>query len=613
MRIDASRTRNAIDAINSELIHGKLPAFSGRELRELEGRALLGFPDAWHAVAFGVGIQQALKARNRDQREDRRIQLRMGIDVVSGDGGPQAVAATEKTANGLTELAEPGGICISGAAKELAASEIELPAEQIGNAALDSVPRSVAVFDIKYDDKTRVLSRQKQPVTRKAGRRTALAITCTVAALLIVAATGLFYFGADRSGQTVNASDVPEFSRPSIAVLPFENVTLGNEGAMFAHGITVSIISALSEVPQIAVISANSAFALAQEFEGPSAAGEELGVRYVLSGTVQTQDNRVRVIAELSDLDSGESLWSERFERDQEDLFAVQDEISLRVLVSLQLTLTNDMEAANKGNSTTHVGAYLGLMKAEKAFRNYTKDSMIETRRLLSQVREIDPNYYQALLLEARSHTFDAQWGYSENALDSLQAATDLLKEASQLDGSMSANESAEIQIAQAYIDQIAGRYDSALSLAHEAANASPNNSHLLATAGWISSFDRELERAISLLRSAVSLNPVYPSWYASFIARSYAFKGMHDAAIRWAQQGVSRSENSQRLGWTLLNLAFVYVEAGKTGKAKEAGSEALAAWPGVTMETLKRAQPFRYDEDWDRFASAMKTAGVLD
>ncbi|WP_419909874.1 hypothetical protein [Hoeflea sp.] len=611
MRVDAARTRKAIDSIDRELIRTNLSSHNGRQLREFEGRAVIEFPDVRRAVLFALTLQLALQTKNKAIREDRQVSFRIGIEKVVQKENSQEIESAEKAAHGLMEMAEPGGICISETVKEDVLSEMDLTIEPLSTGAFGLVSSSVAMFEIELNEKADVAVKLGRRGYSKSRRNVLAASLAVVVVALISFTAGIWFWSADRSSTTTAITQAQVFDRPSIAVLPFESVSTESEGAMFAHGITVSIISALSEVPQIAVISASATFAMAQQSETPRSAGAELGVEYVLSGSVQLRNNQIRVIAELSDVSSGESLWSERFDRSEDDVFAVQDEITLKVLVALEVTLSDRRELASRGAGTNNVDAYLGLMKAQKAFNSYTRESMIEARRLLKQVRALDPNYYHALILEARTHTFDAQWGFSDDKLASLEAANELLKEASLLDGTLTDAENAELNVTQAYVDQVAGRYETALSLALSAARNSPNNSEILATAGWVASFDRDYDRSISLLKNAIALNPAYPSWYANFISRNYTFKGQHEEAIAWSKTGIKHAENSHRRAWALVNQAFAYAEAGNVDEAKAAGAAARQAWPDISIETLEKAQPFRFEEDWSKFEAAMKLAGI--
>ncbi len=597
-----------MDAIDESLIRGRLTAHGGRELRELEGRAVIEFPDAERALGFAIDLQLALKTRNRNLREDQRILFRIGMENASQTADGEDA---EAIAYGLMEMAEPGGICISGSLQTRVSSEINLTTERVDTSVFNIVPEAVGAYEIVLNEKARAFAAPNSGQSDNSRPLARFGPILVMATVLILGAAGYFYF-EDRRQQAIETADQITFDRPSIVVLPFENLTQNNEGAMIAHGLTVSITSALSEVPQLAVISANAAFAFAQQLEAPADARSQFGVEYALNGSVQVQDNRVRVIVGLSDTETGQSVWSQRFDEDQADVFAVEDQITLQVLVALQVALGEGTRAVDRSKGTSNVDAYLGLMRAERVYQQFTKDSMIEARRLLKQVRELDPNYYQALVLEAKTYTYDAQLGYSDDPIASLQAAHDLLEQAAAIDGSELASEDAEVLIAKAYRDQIAEQYDIAVSQALAAAEASPNNSDVQALAGWVLSFNRDYERATDLLYNAVALDPAYPGWYANYISRNAAFLGQFDEAFEWADRGVSRAQNDRQRAWALFSLVFARVEAGDLEAAEQAGAEARRAWPGLTLDTLKRAQPYRYDADWQRFVAAMNTAGVL-
>lgn len=607
MRLDAMGTRRAVSLIDEQYFRGRLGTFGGREIRELEGRAVLEFPDAVRALGFAIGLQLAVSAHNGDLREDRRIQFRIGMERASRrDGDEQA----ETIAHSLMEMAEPGGVCLSDSVRNNIPTGAGLSIEQIDTGIFQMVPESVDAYALVLNEKARAFADGATAHPAR-GRRVA-AVASALAAVVVLGTVALFYVMQERGIPAGSVAETGSFDRPSIVVLPFENLTNSDEGAMIAHGLTASITSALSEVPQLAVISANSASTFAQRYQQPVDAGARLGVGYVLDGSLQLQDDRVRVIAELSDTGSGRSVWSQRYDKQQSDLFAVQDEITLQVLVALQVVLADDTRAQSLSSGTSNVEAYLGLMRAEQAYQRFTKDSMIEARRLLKQVLEIDPNYYQALVLEAKTYTYDAQLGYSDDPAASLQAAQDLLQKAAAINNNASASDNAEVQIAQAYRDQIAGAYESAVSQALAAAETSPNNSEVQALAGWVLSFNRDYERATDLLLNAAALDPAYPSWFANYVSRNATFTERFSDALEWADTGVSRAKNDRQRAWALMSLIFARVENGQLDEARASGAEARRAWPGISLETVKRAQPFQYDADWARFAAAMRTAGLF-
>ena len=610
MRVEPSITKAALDDIHAELVQPGLAKFNGRTLESAEEATAIEFSDARQAVLFAISLQLGARNRNLNIREDRRIQYRIGIDIVAADADTADHDAAEQTASALSELVEPGRIGISGSVREAISDQLELTLQPIEGFRFLPLSAVTDPHEIKLDAVAgaAMAAAEKPP---QLNRRSAT-LGAVLAVLVMLVAVAFFIYPLLQQQTPVDGEQgLP--AKPSIAVLPFDNLSTSNEGAMFAHGITASIISALAQVPELFVISSSSAFAFAEQFGGTREVGAEFGVRYALVGSVQINSDNIRVIAELSDTRTGETLWTERFDRSPDDVFAVQDEITLNVLVSLQVALTEGPRAAVRGHGTRNVNAYLGLLRAETEFLKYTRSSMIETRRLLNQVRELDPDYYHALILEARTHTFDAQWGYSQDTQASLRQAATLLEEAALLDGNMSETERAEIEITRAYVEQMQGNFDAALALALDAAESSPNNADLLATAGWVASFDREYDQSIQLLTSAIAHNPIYPSWYANFLSRNYVFKGDTDRAIEWAENGVNRSENDQRRAWALVNLVFAYMEAGNADNARIATNEALELWPNMTIETLERAQPFQHREDWQRFEYAMQRNAVPD
>ncbi|MEM9104373.1 MAG: hypothetical protein AAGC96_01860 [Pseudomonadota bacterium] len=610
MRVESSITRAALDDIDAELVQPALSEFGGQTLSSAEETTSFEFGDSVQAVLFAISLQLAAGARNLTIREDRRIQYRIGIETIAAGAQTADYDAVEHIACSLSELVEPGRICISSNVRDDIADKLELTIQSLDDVRLMPAPENLEPYEIKLDAVAGAAkaAAEKSPQSRRRSTMVAAALAALI--LLVIGVFLVWQPLQERGSSDVVAS---QSAKPSIVVLPFENLATGNEGSMFAHGITASIISALAQVPELFVISSSSAFAFTEQFGGMREIGAEFGVGYVLVGSVQTNSDNIRVIAELSDTGTGETLWTGRYDRSPEDVFAVQDEITLNVLVSLQLALTEGQQAAVRGRGTRSVDAYLGLLRAESEFRKYSRSSMIETRRLLEQVQALDPDYYHALVLEARTHTFDAQWGYSLDTQASLEKAAALLEQAALLDGNMSATERAEIEITQAYVEQMLGNSVTALTLAQEAAEASPNNANLLATAGWVASFDRAYDRSNQYLRSAIAHNPIYPSWYANFLSRNHTFKGEIDKAIEWARDGVSRSENDRRKAWALVNLVFAYMEAGDTDNARIATNEALELWPNMTIETLEKAQPFQYEEDWQRFESALRKNGVPD
>ena len=226
-------------------------------------------------------------------------------------------------------------------------------------------------------------------------------------------------------------------------------------------------------------------------------------------------------------------------------------------------------------------------------------------------MRELDPNYREAMLLKARTYIHAAQWDYGDDVESSLKTASAILDEARSVDAPLSESEKAEIEILEAYIDQVAGRFDAALTGAVGAAADDPNNAYVQAMAGFITSLNQRYDESIEYFHRAIGLNPIYPSWYAIYLSRDYAFLGEKDLAIEWAEEGVDRSDNDSRRSWALVNLAVAYELAGRNSDAKAAVKDALALAPNTTIDVIKSAQPFRDAADWAKVSDALKSAGL--
>lgn len=417
---------------------------------------------------------------------------------------------------------------------------------------------------------------------------------------------------ADTS-QTVaaqSATDPATQKPPSIVVLPFDNLSAGDENDMLATGVTSTLTAALAQVPELEVISRRSA----QHYKGRDLTtrqiAKELGVRYVLDGSLQRMGDRVRITTELVDGATGRVVWSEKYRRKAENLLAVEDEIALKVMVLLQVKLTEGEQAAVRGEQTQNLEAYLLFVRAQREYRTYTKRGMTEVRRLTRKIHALDPNYAPAYLLEAASHAVDARLGYAD-AAKSLDAAYQIFKKMASLDGHLSVQEQAVILAAEATIDQNAGTFDTAIATGEKALALAPNNVEVLSAFGMILYFAGDFDRSIDMFRRAMRLQPAYPSWYTIYLARSYVFKGDTDEAIKLAEDGKKRAESDFLRAISATNLVFAYYEAGRTEEARREAAEIKRFMPSLSVESLLKHQRYRNERDKAKLIEALKQSGL--
>ncbi len=285
-------------------------------------------------------------------------------------------------------------------------------------------------------------------------------------AVILVAAlgAGLWIWRPWVSSDAATAADaspLPSSSRPSLVVLPIESLSADKEGDMLAGGMTSALTAALAQVPELEVISRRSAEAYKGKSVDVRSIAHDLKVGYVLNGTLQHSDGRVRIAVELVDGVTGHVAWSQKFEDERKDIFKLEDEIVLKVLVFLQVRLTEGEQAALRGEATNNLEAYLLFVRAQKEFRTYTKDGMVKARRLSGRIHKLDPDFRPAYILDGASRIIDAMFGYADPK-KSLKDAAAIFKEMANRDGLVTNAERAIILIADATIDENEGRFDAA-------------------------------------------------------------------------------------------------------------------------------------------------------
>src|SRR6478752_6061761 len=319
---------------------------SGGRVIDTAGDGILAeFPSVLNAVECAVAIQRKMAERNAAIESQRRMEFRIGInlgdviydnDRIFGDG--VNVAAR------LEGIAEPGSICVSGKVHEEVRAKIALPYEDLGDKQLKNIAEPVRVYGIRLD---------------RAPRRTVLALP----------------------------------DKPSIAVLPFQNMSGDPEQEYFSDGMTEDLITDLSKVSGLFVIARNSSFAYKGRNVNVQEAGRDLGVRFVLEGSVRKAGNRLRITAQLIDTGSGGHLWAERFDRDLTDIFATQDEVVQKIVGALAITLTPVEERRLRRRGTTNVEAYETWLRAREFLTQGTHEAVAQARALYRRAIEIDPNF----------------------------------------------------------------------------------------------------------------------------------------------------------------------------------------------------------------------------
>jgi len=394
--------------------------YNGRVVDSPGDNVLAVFGSVVDGVQCAVEIQNVLKAKNEDLPENRRMVFRIGVnlgdvieeeDRIYGDG--VNIAAR------IEALADGGGICISGTAYDQIENKLALGYSFLGEHSVKNITKPIRVYKVPMGPKD---------VGKKVGGKSWKKVAIAAAVLLILAgasaAIWTFYPRpaptpievASKKTPSPESLDkpLPLSDKPSIAVLPFTNISGDPKEDYLSDGITEQIITALSKTPRMLVIARNSVFTYKGKPVMVQQVSEELGVRYVLEGSVQKSGDKLRITAQLIDAKTGNHLWSERYDRDLKDLFDLQDDIAKNVITALQVKLTVGQVASIFGKGTKNLEAYLKLMKGRHHYLYINKNDNEISRKLCEEAVALDPNYASPYLIWAWTYFIEAEFGWTK-------------------------------------------------------------------------------------------------------------------------------------------------------------------------------------------------------
>ena len=385
------------------------------------------------AVRCAVETQKQIAERNADLPENRRMLFRIGVnlgdvvdedDRIYGDG----VNITAR----LESLAEAGGICISGTAFDQVKGKLEVGYKYLGEQKVKNIKEPVRIYRILLEPS----AAGKIIGDKKSGMSKWKWATIAVAAMLILLAGAFtiwnFYFHSSAKEKAATA--LPE--KPSIAVLPFDNLSGDADQDYLADGITENIITALSKIPEMFVIARNSVFTYKGKPIKVQKVAEDLGIRYVLEGSIQKASNRIRITGQLIDATTGHHLWAEQYDRVLEDLFAVQDEITLAIVSSLQVKLTDGEQARLRHRSTNNLQAWSHAVKGYSFYERITKDDNAKARELFEKAVQLDPDYAWAWTMLGSIYFIDTRYGWHRPREESFKKLVECMQKSMELDPS---------------------------------------------------------------------------------------------------------------------------------------------------------------------------------
>ncbi len=539
----------------------------GRVVDSPGDNVLAEFASVVDAVRCAVEVQEDLRARNAEIPDDQKMEYRIGVNLgdviqegekIYGDGVNMAAR--------LESLAEPGGICISGIAYDQVKKKLNLEYQFVGKKSLKNIEEPVDVY--------RVL-----PVPDAEAHRVIKA--------------------------KVERMAFPLPEKPSIAVLPFTNMSGDPAQEYIADGITENIITALSKIPEMFVIARNSTFTYKGKPVNIRQVSEELGVQYVLEGSVQRAEDRLRITAQLIDALEGHHLWAERYDRDLRDLFALQDEVTMKILTALEVKLTRGEVA--REYETENLEAWGHAVKGYSLYQRYTKADNAKARKLFEQALKLDPDYAFALVMLGRTHIMEARIGWSESSAESVKQALELGQKAVALRESEGSGHKLL-----AYVYIIQRQYDMAIVEGERAIALGPNDAEAHAFLAYTLHYAGRLEEAIVHIEKAMRLQPHYPALYLMVLADSYFMVGRYNESIAANKKLLDRARRGE---WLIhaphLGLAANYMLLGQEEEAQFHSAEVLRTNPKFSLKVFESRNPYKDPADMEHWLDALRKAGI--
>ena len=588
-----------------EVLTTLIQQHNGKVLDSPGDNLLAEFVSVVDGVQCAVAVQKEIKARNGALPENRRMLFRIGInlgdviqeeDRIYGDG--VNIAAR------LEGLSEPGGICISRTAFDHIESKLPYGYEFLGDQTVKNISKPVGAYRVLMEPRVTVA---EKPEAKKPAPARRMPMMIGVVAVLVVAISllvwQLYIRRPSIEPASVEKMAHPLPDKPSIAVLPFHNLSGDPEQEYFCDGFTEQIIASLSMVPKVFVIAHNSTFTYKDKAVKVQQVAEDLGVRYVLEGSIQKEGQRVRITAQLIDAITGRHLWAERYDRELKNIFALQDEITIRIITELRVKLTDGEQARLLYKGTENLQAYLKYLQGLEYVQIHTKENNALARRLAEEVIAIDPEFPQAYTLLGTTYWMDLYLGSSESPKLLVKKAIELNKKAISLNDSIPKSHSH-----MGWLYTLAGKHADAIAECERAISLDPNSADAHNWMGHALRYAGRHEEAVRSAQQALRLNPIPPSPFYRNLGLTYLFVGKYEEAIAAFKKSLDRSPNDLL---THFSLACGYSLADRDEDAQAEAKKVLQINPNFSLKHFAERLTYKNQADKELIVGAASKAGL--
>ncbi|WP_292633276.1 adenylate/guanylate cyclase domain-containing protein [Mesorhizobium sp.] len=560
MRTDEAGTLFHLKALRAEVIDPKIAQFKGRLVGTAGDSLLIEFPSAVDALQFAVETQERITARNTDIPEDRRMAFRMGVNA--GE-----VIVDETTIYGdcvnvaarLEKVSEPGGVVIGRSVYDQVKGKIPYTLVDLGEHTMKNIAGPVRAYRVQTEERD----------------------------------------NPEPSASIASAEDLPLPYKPSVAVLPFTNMSVDPEQDYFSDGIAEDLITELSRSQSLFVIARNSSFVFKGQSVNITEVGRKLGVRYVVEGSVRKVAARVRITAQLIEAATGNHVWAERYDRDLDDLFAVQDEVTERIAWAL-VGKVGAAEIVRTRQTQTNLSAYDAFLRGIDAMHRFSEKDTVAAVEFLKLALGWEPNL-------ARAHAWLAD-AYATLSVFRADGDMKLLAMQSALRAIELGDATGVAEAVVAALHGWKGEFEVAETHWQRALAIGPTNPNVLVWVGYICLWSGQLTKAREMGERLRRLSPLEHRDVHELLAFTYYLLGEYEASLdsfrRWDNNNYDRG---------FANLAACLGQLGRAEEARLAWGRCLERKPGFTLGDYKRGSPYRRQEDVEHWLDGLRKAGIAD